>query len=182
MFHKQKLTVLLLSLTLISAFSFTGCKKDANAYQCPYSEATWETTADDLIELEGETNDTYDSIYNGTTYTYKKSYQEKEGTVKYMYDDKDTLMTIAWTYTADNNDDIMALYDIIHKEIEDACGPGEDSKENPTTVGDIWRRDSGNIIITTMNTESLHALQVSFSNPDLNIHEDIGDGDSSKEN
>lgn len=181
MFKKAKLTVSLFTAMLVSSILMSGCSKNADDYQCPFSKATWETSQDDLKALEGDSKDSYDSIYNGTTYTYPKKYKEKEGTIKYMYDDEGVLMTIAWTYVAENDKDIMSMYDDIHKEIEDACGEGEDSKSNETTTGDIWRRDSGNIIITTMNTESLHALQISFSNPDLDVHEDIGEGSSAKE-
>lgn len=90
----RRLLCLLLALILLVP-ALSGCQKKAKQPECPFTSIKWGDTLDDVIALEGTSNDTYDSIYKGTTYTYAKEYDGLKGTVKYMFDDHEKLVAMA---------------------------------------------------------------------------------------
>ena len=59
-------------------------------------------TLDDIQALEGDSGESYDSVYDGTTYTYEKEYDGLKGTIKYMFDDKEKLVCLSWMYETDD--------------------------------------------------------------------------------
>lgn len=154
----RRLLVVLLLFTFL-----TGCQKEV--YTCPFSSFTWESTAKDVVASEGEPERTYESIYGGETYTYTKEYKERTGIVKYMFDDKEQLMSIAWTCSMDSQEELQELYDKIHKEAEDAMGESGYDTKNVTNYGDVWHRPEGSVIISAMTTEENVVLQFAFLNP-----------------
>lgn len=143
----------------------SGCSKKDAAVTCPFSDLTWESSLDDMTRLEGTDYQTYDSVYNGTTYTYPKKYMDAEGTIKYMFDGDDNLMCIAWSYGANDNDTLDKLYNKIHKQVEDTYGESGYDSNNATNYGDVWDLDGGHIILSAMTTSEQKALQYSYQNP-----------------
>ena len=110
--------------------------------------------------------ESYDSIYGGQTYTYSKEYQGRSGTIKYMFDDKDNLCSVAFTFSSDSADEINGFYDILHKDLTEAYGKGGFDTENYTSKGDVWYLDDGNIILSTMITSEIKALQINYVSPE----------------
>lgn len=157
------LTICALSGMLL--FSVWGCGK-AEPIRCPYSDVDWGTTTEELLETKGEALSSYDSTYGGTTYTYKGSYKDREGVLKYMYDKEGVLMNIAFTYSASSDEDLQEFYDQLHKELVDTYGESGYDAEGSNNYGDVWRFDGGHIILSAMVTDSNKALQIAYVNPE----------------
>lgn len=147
-----------------------GKKADAAADAvAPFSEAAWDSSINDVEsseeKAEGETA-SYKSIYGGTTYSYPKEYLGREGTIKYMFDDKDALMCIAWAYGSDSEDELYTLYDEINQSVNDVHGEsGYQADSNVSNYGNVWYLESGDIILSTMVTADNKALQYAYLNP-----------------
>lgn len=197
---KKKIASLALTLLMCSVMVLTGCQKKnvddgstsegsttvdstteksdttANAsaakpeLDCPFTELGWDNTTEEIIEAEGGEYETYDSVYNGTTYTFDKEYDGKIGTIKYMFDDKDELMCVAWTYVGETTDEINELYKTISDSVTEKYGESHLTDEDTNTVnsgGGVWYLDSGDIIISTVDTEQQKALQYAFLHPEV---------------
>lgn len=170
---KKKLSAFA-ALFLLTAALFCGCagKASATLPDCPFSEMKWADSVKDMEKLEGSGYDTYDSVYGGTTYTYDKSYLEKDGTVKYMFDDKENLAGIAWAFSSDDETELLAVYEQIHETLVNAYGDSGYNTSKETNYGDVWYREEGNIIISTMLTEEQKALQFAFVSPEQSTAEE----------
>lgn len=155
---------LILAIIFALCIIMTGCK-EIEPIDCPLTDLGWEITEEDLTASEGEALSTYDSIYGGTTYTYDSVYKEKNGTIKYMYDEEGILMSIAWAYGSDDADELMELYELLHAELEETHGESGYTANEETNYGDVWRLDEGHIIISVVLTESNKALQLSYVSP-----------------
>lgn len=165
----KKKRILTLCLTLMLAvLSLTGCGSKASGTlpDCPFSELKWASSVKDMEKIEGGDYETYDSVYGGTTYTYDKEYQGVTGTVKYMFDDKKHLACIAWAYGSESADELYRLYETIHADVEKKHGTSGYNTEKETNYGDVWYLEDGNIIISTMVTNSQKALQFAFLSPE----------------
>lgn len=163
---------LLISITCLGAililFGFilyTGIFSESTVQSVPFSTIIWTNTLDDIIALEGKNYSTYDSVYGGLCYTYPKEYLGRNGTIKYMTDENYALACIAWTYTSDDTEDLYALYDEINKYTINRFGESGYNPQNSTNYGNVWYREEGNIIISTMLTSTNKALQYAYLNP-----------------
>lgn len=165
----RRLSLASLILLLIAASLFCGCKKtaDVSSYlSCPFSAVSWDQDLDALIAAEGEDYTTYKSVYGGTTYTYPKEYQDQPGTIKYMFDDDDELVCVAWAYDGtEDTDSLHELYQKIHDEVVSVYGESGNSTTKATNYGDVWHLDGGNILISTMVTSGNSALQYAYLSP-----------------
>lgn len=185
--QSRKLICLLFTLVLLAA-SLSGCQKKVDRAECPFTTITWGNTFDDITELEGDYLETYDSAYKGTTYTYNKEYDGLDGTIKYMFDDKERLVGMAWTYTSDDADDIKSVYNKIHEESEKTLGKSgynlnsgknklnsklQENQEALNDAGlssplaDVWYLEGGNVIMNTLITSDVKAVQYTFLHPDV---------------
>ena len=178
LFHSF-LSILLTFVICIS--TLTGCQKSASQPEkakmtCPFSELTWESSYEDMINLEGKDFESYDSVYKGTTYAYPKEYLNKKGTIKYMYDDKEALMCIAWVYSADKDANLKDLYNAISKDVVDTYGESGYNTDQQTNYGDVWYLDDGHIILSVMTTDTQKALQYSYQSPNASGEISSSDG------
>ncbi len=162
-----KLPLLLtLSLCLLCICSCNQTEDSSEKAVAPFTEAFWSSSVDDVIATEGASSYTYDSVYGGTTYTYPKEYSKKSGTVKYMFDEKDDLMCIAWAYGSDDEKELYDLYDEINQSVNDIYGESNyNADNNKTNYGNVWHLESGDIILSTMVTADNKALQYAYLNP-----------------
>ncbi len=149
---------------MLTLLLFTGCGKKA-AIDCPYTDLDWEATEEQLFETEGEAFSSYASTYGGLTYTYPKTYMEREGTIKYMFDENGVLMSVAWAYGAQDETTLLTLYEEIYNGIKETYGDSEYNPSNQTNYGGVWRLQEGHIILSVMITSDNKALQVAYVNP-----------------
>ncbi len=154
-------------LTVLLLFCFTtACGQDKGpVLDCPFTELTWNSTIDDMTAAEGENYSTYDSLYGGLCYTYPKEYEGCSGTVKYMFDAEDRLMSVAWAYSAETAEELETLYNSISASTVEKYGESGYDANGVGNYGGVWYRENGDIILTTMVTTENKALQYAYLHP-----------------
>lgn len=164
---KQKHLQLSVLIMMFLSCLLCACKSGSQAKPpAPFSAMTWESTVDDILAAEGSSSSSYDSVYGGTTYSYAKEYNGKEGTIKYMFNEKDELMCLAWAYGSDDENDLYALYDEINQSVTEKYGESNyNANSNASNYGNVWYLESGDIILSTMVTADNKALQYAYLNP-----------------
>lgn len=167
---KQTRKIAFLLILAFSTIFVPGCQK--REMKCPFTTITWNSTLADIVALEGECEEFYDSVYDGTTYTYPKEYDGLGGTIKYMFDDKERLVCMSWLYESDDSEDLKATYDKIHDETEDVLGESgyqfnSDKFAAVANPNDVWYLEGGNVILTMVDTSEVKALQYTFLHPDV---------------
>lgn len=161
------------SLTLLfTASVLVGCGKNQSTDtqpvdSCPFSKLDWDSTVDDMTSEEGSDYTTSDSIYGGTAYTYSKSCYDTDGSVKYMFDENNNLMSIAWSCSSDTSKELENLYDQIQNDLTDTYGESGYNLENKTTLGDVWYPEGGDIVLSAVTTDAQMLLQYSYLNPQV---------------
>lgn len=158
-------SVILLFLIAMCLF-ICSCGRSKKA-ECPFTEITWENTLDEVLALEGEPLDSYPSTYSGTTYTFSKDFHDMSGTIKYMFDDNDKLMSMAWLYIPESKDDLENVYQTLCDETTQAYGESGFDSDMGTAKGNVWYLESGNIIVGVMSTGVNEAVQYQFLHPDV---------------
>lgn len=149
---------------------FTGCRKEA--FPCPFTTITWGNTRNDIIDLEGNSEETYDSVYGGTTYTYPKEYNGFNGTVKYMFDENEKLVCISWMYQCTDSKELNDVYERLHSEAKDVLGESGFTYNtapfaDAAPKNDVWYLESGNIVFNTVDTSDVKIIQYTFLHPDV---------------
>ncbi len=165
----HRLFPFLFVLILFTAFT-TGCQK--KGMECPFTTITWENTLEDITALEGSDAKTYDSIYDGITYTFPKEYKGLDGTIKYMFDEENRLVSMSWMYEAKSSDELIEVYEQIHGEAEDRLGKSDfqynsEQFADLASPGDVWYLKTGNVILSTVDTSDAKLLQYTFLHPDV---------------
>lgn len=166
-FHSRSFSILLLIVFVLISF---GCGKDIETTPVsPFSDATWDDTAKEILAYEGDDCTTYDSVYGGLCYTYPKTYEGRQGTIKYMLDEEECLKSIAFTFSAENEQDLYGFFELIEESINTKT-PFDTDKS--TGSGHIWYRKEGNIVLSLMITSDLKALQYAYLHPDVSSKAD----------
>lgn len=168
--NRKNTRIIILFITVFAFCTlFTGCSSTAKSasgqIEIPFSKMTWDSTLNDVLSYEDSPYQTYDSTYGGTTYTFDKKFNDKDGTVKYMFDENKKLMCIAWAYGTDDADELDALYKDIEASVRDRYGDSGYQADTATNYGGAWYLDNGHIVISTMITAENKALQYSYINP-----------------
>jgi hypothetical protein len=173
-----------LSLCIISSL-LAGCgsagetaaeEETTLVLDCPFTDMGWNSTIEDVVSTEGEDYTTYDSVYGGICYTYPKKYTGYEGTIKYMFDDEDQLMCVAWAYGDDDADTLYSLYETINSDLFSRYGDSGYNANGTGNYGNVWYLESGDIVLSTMVTTDTSALQYSYLHP--NVSKDTSEEDS----
>jgi hypothetical protein len=153
---------------LCLVFFLAGCQsKTEAAAVAPFSTATWDCTTQDVEAMAGDDYTVTDSVYGGDCYILPLSYLGYEGSIKYMYNEDNELMCIAFTYTDSDPEEISELYDQIYADVTESYGEGIHSAKHYSNSGDKWVRDEGNILLMVLSTESASALQYSYLHPSI---------------
>lgn len=163
MFFKRLLSVF---ICILPIFILTACGGGTEtAPDCPFTDISWNNTVKDVIAAEGDDFSTYDSVYGGLCYTYPKEYLEHMGTVKYMFDEKEQLMSVAWAYGAESVEELSALYESINESVNEVYGESGYDANGVGNYGNVWYLESGDIILSTMITSENMALQYAYLHP-----------------
>lgn len=151
---------------MLLALCLAGCSNSRTAEAvAPFSALTWDSSPEDMNRLEKDATESYASVYNGTTYVYEREYQGRNGSLKYMFDDEDKLMCIAWACEAADAGELDRVYQSLHAEVEEACGASGYNPSGSTNYGDVWYREDGDIIISAVTAEDQYAIQYAYLNP-----------------
>ncbi|GEM_PF-560266 len=167
---KKKIISLVLSAA-IAVLTLSGCTSKTPNIPFTDDSIGWKSTENDVFALEGKDYETYSSIYGGPTYTFPKTYLDQDGTIKYMFDDKNKLVSVSWTYTADTPEEINDMYARLQEPLLAEYGESGFNQGAASSAGDVWYLEDGNIILYTMLTSELNALQYSYLSPDVSTKE-----------
>lgn len=147
-----------------------GTKENAPVLVCPFTAVSWDATASDAATAEGVSTDDasrYDSVYGGPCYTYPKEYNGLMGTIKYMFNQDEKLMCVAWTYGCDDAEELLSLYESINNSVSEKYGESGYAADHPGNAGNVWYLETGDIVLTTMVTEENKALQYAYLHPSV---------------
>ena len=158
---------LISSLALAACVLLAGCSGKKVSVDIPFTDIKWGSTLEDITAAEGDDYESYDSVYEGLTYAYPKEYEGINGTVKYMFDDKDKLVSIGWACDTDTPEELQEIYDKLHTQLEKEYGESGYNAKVPTNYGDVWRFKEGNIVLGAVTTETVCTLQLSYLHPDV---------------
>lgn len=150
----------------VSLSIFAGCGSTSSTINCPFTNISWEATTDDMIELEGNEYDTYDSIYKGLTYTYPKEYLGKGGMIKYMYDGNGKLCNVSWSYTGADEEELMGVYNAVVEDMRKLHG----ESKNDDGVGnycETWITDDGTIMANAVITNDTKVMQIAYMSAEV---------------
>lgn len=154
-----------LVVSLLFATCIYGCSKKTELISCPFTNITWENTLEEIQAESGELLETRDSIYDGSSYLYEKEYLGYDGTVYYIFDDKEKLVSMAWGYSTDSSEELDALHKKLTAEIEDTFGECDYTPQ--VGYGSVWYTDGGNVVLFTIDTEEYKTIQVNYVHPDV---------------
>lgn len=154
----------LILVSLLMTAMLAGCSSAKNKINCPFTDLSWDSSADDMIDAEGKGYDTYDSIYKGLTYTYPKEYLGNTGMIKYMYDDMGKLCNVSWSYTGEDEGSLMDVYNAVVEDMQKLHG---DSR-NDDGVGnycEIWTSNGGTVMANAVVTNDTKVMQIAYMSP-----------------
>ncbi len=163
---KQKILRLLPAAVLISMLALTGCGDRKAVAISPFTELSWNASVDDMVKAEGDGYETYDSIYQGTTYTYSKKYLEKEGQIKYMYDGNGKLCNVSWSYTGETPDSVMTVYRDVCKDTEKIHGKST-SDDGVGNYGQVWNTAGGTVMANAVITNDVRVMQIAYMSKEV---------------
>lgn len=152
-------------ISVIMIFSAGGCRKSYTDINCPFTDLKWESAVEDMVALEGEVFETYDSIYKGTTYTYPKEYLGMSGTIKYMYDDKGRLCNVSWSYSSDDENDIMEVYRKVCDDTSGALGKST-TDDGVGNFCEVWS-GAGTVMANAVITNDAKVMQIAYMSPEV---------------
>ena len=153
-------------ISLITAVALSGCSKGSSNIGCPFSELSWDDSYDEMIKIEGEQYETYDSIYKGTTYTYPKEYLGNPGMIKYMYDDAGKLCNVSWSYTGDDADEVLTVYRAVCDDTVNTHGPST-SDDGIGNYCEIWAAENGTVMANAVITNDTKVMQIAYMSADV---------------
>ncbi len=158
---KQRILRLLFAAAITASIALTGCGGQKVAAISPFTELSWDASVDDMVKAEGDQYETYDSIYQGTTYTYSKTYLEKDGMIKYMYDGDGKLCNVSWSYTGDTPDSVMTVYRDVCKDTEKIHGKST-SDDGVGNYGQVWNTAGGTVMANAVITNDVRVMQIAY--------------------
>lgn len=166
---KQVFTVSLLSFSFCFLSACNGSSDEITlTLDCPFTEMDWNSTTGDILTAEGTDYTTYDSVYGGLCYTYPKTFEGYDGTVKYMFNENEKLMCVAWAYNGtDDEESMISLYNIINNSVTGIYGESGYAGNGVGNYGNVWYLESGDIVLTTMFTSDNTALQYAYLHPSV---------------
>lgn len=158
----------LLFAAVLSLSALTGCSQKKEQVECPFTTITWENTLEDVMKLEGAPDNSYDSTYGGMTYVFEgREYNGKNGSLKYLFDGDEKLVSMAWLYIPEDNNDRDTVYEELYKQTEDWYGDTGFESNQGTAMGAVWYLKGGNITIGVMSTGVTECIQYQYFHPDV---------------
>lgn len=163
--------VAILIYSLVTVF-LCGCSSGDSAEgifgtgPVPFSEATWSDSADDIVELYGEWNETYESTYGGPCYVYTGTeYNGLTGEARYFFDGAGVLSCIEFSVTFSSEEEANSAYSEEVEQLEEKYGES-DVQMSEYINGEVWYRDEGNIGISSVSVPlaSMYILQIQYVN------------------
>ena len=154
---KKLLLPIVLLILLLSACGQKG--KDSIA---PFTAVKWESTLDQICEIEGAEYEESLSMSGGSNYIYPKQYLNFDGYVKYNIDDEGTLSGVSWYYIGNDDLETVKMYSAIREDTTKFFG-----KETPLDSSNIysgiqWEDEDSKVMLISFAQNDEYAVQITY--------------------
>ena len=167
MFTKFQTYFLYFFLPLLLSLAACSSKEQSSVPPAPFSQAHWSYTLEDLQKLEQTAFETTGSVYGGSSYLFPATYLDHQGTIKYMFDENNQLVAIAFFYEGTDAAQVAELARQIQELAHQEFGESIHSETAGHNSGEKWVRKEGNVLLSVLTTEEANALQYSFLHPSI---------------
>lgn len=164
---------LVMSLAII--LFVTGCSSEnndsvftnssifsTNSKTFVFSDANWESTIVDLVNLHGDYSDKYDSAYGGLGYVFESIvYEDITGLVRYFYNENDELVSVEFHVATQDEITANESYNTFKSIATEEYGSSSTSVEDDSQKSDNWYRSNGNVGL--FNLKVLNTFQIKFT-------------------
>lgn len=144
--------------TALLALSLCACGGGGKVEEIPFTDLTLECTEDDVVKEYGPYTSTETNDYGGNTYEYDCAYLEKGGKIDFYFDEDGKAQNIAWSYSADSGNDVVALSSKITSQLQSAYGDPYFENE----AGTVWRTDNTNVTLIYVSLGSVNRVQYKY--------------------
>lgn len=152
-------------------------------YSPEFTDVSFETSKEDMLNIEGKPVEEYPSLYNGTVYRFAdKEYLGLNGSVKYMTDDIGNIACIAFLYESDDEEELSKAYESIHGKLMLKYGDSGNSSKTQGNYGDLWYFDDVHIQISAVVTSEYKGLQLSYMNADYSLKDVVDQKKKDRQN
>ena len=154
-----RLAIILACTTLL----FSGCGKQKES-DIPFTDMNWNSTFEDVSKEYGEAINIVTSYY-GEAYDYASTFENMDGYTRYTFDQDGQLTSAAFIYECEDGEELPAKYENIHSKLETKYGKTNEYNVDATTITDIWRLNSGNIMLIALISSDYNAIMYTYLNP-----------------
>lgn len=147
----------------ISSPSDKDASPDVLDSQSPFifSDATWNSTIEDVIALEGEIVEEYEATSNRYCYVFNKSFNNLDGIIRYFFS-SDGLQQVTFVYDATDVDTVNSIYNVLKTSLTAEYGESGYNLKEENVSGDVWYFDKYSISINKI-TMFLMSIQYSYT-------------------
>jgi len=153
----KKVCVISMSVALLM-----GCGKTGDI---PFTDLTFETSYDEMVESLGQP-EKETSSYLGTSYCYSSDYTMDGSEVRYTFDEDGNMASLSWLYESEEGEEVTAIYNDLHKQLENNYGETGEATNDVTQLSDIWRLETGNITLIALVSSEYNAVMYTYLSPD----------------
>lgn len=165
----MKKTVILLAVLLVLTAGSIGGLSLAQTSPFPFTEATWDSSIEDLISLHGcEPSEEYQSNFGGPCYIFRNiSYNGLNGFIRYLYNDKNELAEVFFDVNFSSAEKALQAYNDCYNSYFQKYGKSGYSMDENGVIGNVWYRNSGNVGIMVSNVLNIHLLRITYASPEI---------------
>ena len=159
----------LFSMIAISLSIIISCGQDTTlATIAPFTSAVWDSTLDEISELEGTEYESTVSVYGGYNYIFPKQYLDYDGSIQYMFDDKEKLVGVGWFYIGNNQEDAKTISEALREDTSSRFGEGGNLMDSDMYNGYKWELKDRSILLVRFSQNDEYAVQISYISNEVN--------------
>lgn len=165
----MKKTVILLAVLLVLTAGSSGGLSLAQASPFPFTEATWDSSIEDLITLHGsEPSEEYQSNLGGPCYIFRNiSYNGMNGFIRYLYNDKNELSEVFFDVNFSSAEQALQAYNDFCNLYSQKYGKSGYSMDENGVIANVWYRKNGNVGVMVSNVLNIHLLRITYASPEI---------------
>ena len=169
-----KLSIFIMGLVIAFTAAACGANDDneigISRREIPFSDAEWDDTLSDIIELYGDYSDKYDSNYGGPCYVYEGTeYEGLNGNTRYFFDSDNALVCVEFYTNFNTADELKLAYEAEKERLTNAYGNSGYQMNENGVLGENWYRKEGNIGILAVTFLSRNEFQIKYLSDTISI-------------
>lgn len=158
----KQIALMLIPLILLSLCACSAEQVPAMT-GAPFCEnACWDWDTERVTEEYGECAAPYASVYGGITLSYPLAWQEREGTVKFMFSEDGRLASVAWTLITESAEVLDEVYDTIIGLEAEKNGTDGSLSQGVGNYGALWYLEDRDVLVTAVSVGGSCGLQYSY--------------------